>query len=119
MLNGRPVLIVEEEFLIALDLQRMLEGLGCGQTLLARNAQEADLLRAQWPDLALAVIEQRLDDPQTQTLPQNLAAAGVALVLTTGDFSLRSAAFAAPLVVKPVPEEALASAVRQALAARS
>lgn len=119
MLNGRPVLIVEEEFLIALDLQRMLEGLGCGQTLFARNPGEAELLRPHWPDLALAVVEQRLDDPRTQSLPESLAEAGVALVLTTGDLSLSNAARTAPLLIKPVPEEALTSAVRQALAARS
>ena len=119
MLNGRPVLIVEEEFLIALDLQRMLEGLGCGQTLFARNPGEAELLRPHWPDLALAVVEQRLDDPGTRSLPESLAEAGVALVLTTGDLSLSNAARTAPLLIKPVPEEALTSAVRQALAARS
>ncbi|MDB5613141.1 MAG: hypothetical protein JWQ22_794 [Devosia sp.] len=120
MLKGRPVLIVEEEFLIALDIQRMLEGLGVGQTLLARNASEARQLRQHWPDLALAIIELRLDHSHNKELPTELSAAGVPLVVTTGDFGLsRNLASAVPILVKPIPEETMASAVARALAINS
>lgn len=119
MLNGRPALIVEEEFLIALDIQRMLEGLGVGQTLFARNAEEARQLRYHWPDLALAIVELRLDETRNHALPEDLCEAGVALVITTGDFGLsRKFPSLAPVIVKPIPEEVLASAVAMALAAR-
>ena len=120
MLNGRPVLIVEEEFLIALDIQRMLEGLDVGQTWFARNAIEARQLREHWPSLALAIVELRLDQSQDQKLPTELTAAGVPLVVTTGDFSLsRSMTDAVPVIVKPIPEETMASAVAKALAITS
>ncbi|SEQ08109.1 CheY chemotaxis protein or a CheY-like REC (receiver) domain [Devosia sp. YR412] len=120
MLNGRTALIVEEEFLIALDIQRMLEALGVGQTLFARNVAEARQLRHHWPDVALAVVELRRGDSEDQPLHDDLAGAGIPIVITTGDFALsRKLASKAPVIVKPIPEEALASAVAQALAARS
>lgn len=120
MLNGRPALIVEEEFLIALDLQRMLEGLGVGQTLFARNVLEARQLRKHWPDLALAIVEMRADGTDDRQLTAELAAAAVPLVITTGDFGLsRTLTGATPVVVKPIPEQSLASAIALALAARS
>jgi len=119
MLNGRTVLIVEEEFLIALDLQRMLEGLGVGQTLFARNAAEAEQLRAQWPDIALALVEIRYEDAPAESLVSRLADARIPVVLTTSDDGVRRGLpqfFHLPLVVKPVPESALASATHKALA---
>lgn len=120
MLNGRSALIIEEEFLIALDIQRMLETMGVGQTLFARNAAEARHLAIHWKDLALAIVELRMDDRGNHDLPTELAAAGIPLVVTTGDVGLRrTMAVEAPLVMKPIPEESLASAVRQALANRS
>lgn len=120
MLKGRAALIVEEEFLIALDIQRMLEGLGVGQTLFARDAEEARQLRSHWPDLALAIVELRPDASRNERLPQDLAAAGIPFVVTTGDFSLsRQLGATAPVVLKPIPEQALASAIAQALASRS
>ncbi|SFC35982.1 response regulator [Devosia psychrophila] len=117
MLRGSPVLIVEEEFLIALDIQQMLEALGVGQTLFARNASEARQLRQHWPDLALAIIELRLDHSHNQQLPTELSAAGVPLVITTGDIGLsRNITSAVPILVKPIPEETMASAIARALA---
>ena len=122
MLNGRTALIVEEEFLIALDIQRMLETLGVGQTLFARSAAEADELRASWPEIALAVVEIHRDTATTLDLVHGLGAAGIPIVLVTADVVLRKGfapALGLPLVTKPVPEETLTEAVRQALAARS
>jgi CheY-like chemotaxis protein len=119
MLNGRPALIVEEEFLIALDLQRMLEGLGVGQTLFARNMMEARKLRQHWPDLAVAIVEMRADGTDDRQLTAELAAAAVPLVITTGDFGLsRTVTGVIPVIVKPIPEQSLASAIEQALATR-
>jgi len=118
MLNGRPVLIVEAEFLIALDIQRMLELFGVGQTLFARNADEARQLQSHWPDLALAIVEQRSADDKPGQLPSELAYASIPVVLTTGDVNLRGRETGSmlPVVMKPISEDSLASAVRLALA---
>ena len=122
MLNGRTALIIEEEFLIALDIQRMLETLGVGQTLFARTAGEADELRARWPEIALAVVEVHRDDTTSLDLGEGRGAAGIPVVLVTADVALRhgfAPALDLPLVLKPVPEETLTAAVGQALATRS
>lgn len=121
MLNGRTALIVEEEFLIALDIQRMLENEGAGQTLFARTVAEAEQLRAQWPDTAVAVIEWRDQDAAIRQLVEALRAEGIPIVLMTSDVRLRqdasfSQAADIAVVIKPVPEEALAKAIRQVLA---
>jgi CheY-like chemotaxis protein len=117
MLNGRPALIVEEEFLIALDIQRMLEGLGAGQTLFARNADEAHQLQAHWPDLALAIVETRSGDASSQHLHDKLTGAGIPVVLTSAETGLRSSV-QGHFVSKPIPEDDLVRAVQQALASR-
>lgn len=115
MLNGRTALIVEGEFLIALDIQRMLEGLGSGQALFARSAEEAGLLESNWPEVALAVVELPHDNLATLALIDRLTAAGIPVVLVTTGTS-PSASLPFPTVTKPVPEDFMASAVRTALA---
>ena len=120
MLKGRTALIVEEEFLIALDIQRMLENHDVEQTLFARSAGEAESLRARQPDIA--IVEIRAEDTASRQLVQELNQAGVAVVLATADARMRHGFPDMPglaVVIKPVPEEAMASAIEMALAARA
>ena len=118
MLDGRPALIVEAEFLIALDIQRMLELLGVGQTLFARNAAEARELRNHWPTLALAVVALEFDDHEARQLPDDLLAAAIPVILTTGDVVQHQAMASGQrqVVIKPIQEQTMASAVKRALA---
>jgi CheY-like chemotaxis protein len=121
MLNGRTALVVEEEFLIALDIQRMLETLGVGQTLFARTAAEAEQLRASGPEIGLAIVEIRSHGTAAHQLVEGLTRDGIPMVLTTADLAMDNGSRAFPdltVVAKPLPEDALASAIRQALAAR-
>ena len=121
MLNGRTALVVEEEFLIALDIQRMLETLGIAQTLFARTPAEAEQLRARWPEIAIAVVEIRAGNSEALALAESLAGAAVPTVLVTADIEARHdlvAAMALPLVTKPIPEQDMTAAVGQALAGR-
>lgn len=118
MLKGRTTIVVEEEFLIALDLQRMLEGLGAGQTLFARTPAEARQLISNWPDLALAVVEARMGNPATMTLIDALVAAKVPVLLTTGDLGTRQKLAnrdGVTVVIKPVSEEDFAGVVARVL----
>ena len=121
MLTGRTALVVEEEFLIALDIQRMLETLGVAQTLFARTPAEAEQLRARWPEIAIAVAEIRAGDAEALALAESLTAAAIPTVLVTADIDARrsvAAALALPVVIKPIPEEDMAAAIDQALAKR-
>ncbi|MGB3339529.1 MAG: hypothetical protein WBA73_20310 [Devosia sp.] len=121
MLNGRTALIVEEEFLIALDLQRMLENEGAGHTLFARSAIEAEQLHAYWPDLAVAIIEVRRHDTAVRQLIESLRTAAIPVVLITSDVAVHRdpglGQTDLAVVIKPVPEDAMAKAIRQALSA--
>ena len=122
MLNGRTALIVEEEFLIALDLQRMLENQGVGHTLFARTVAEAEQLQPRWEDLAVAIIEIRSHDAEVYRLIESLRAAAIPVVLITSDIAFGSGS--APnlsdlaVVIKPVPEDGMANAIRHAMAPR-
>lgn len=119
MLDGRTALIVEAEVIIALDIQRMLETLGVGQTLFARTAAEAIALCADRQDIALAIVEFPLKAEGSLRLVQDLTAAGMAVVLASSDIGVRhgfSQLPDLPVVMKPVPEDVMASAIRAALA---
>ncbi|WP_240230289.1 hypothetical protein [Devosia lacusdianchii] len=121
MLNGKTVLVIEEEFLIALDIQRVLETLGAGQTLFARTVQEADAIAAQGTDIGLAIVEVRAGPAPSLELTHALVKSKVAVVLSTADVSLRRGLPQLPdipVVLKPMAEDDLVAAIGLALAAR-
>lgn len=118
MLNGQTVLVVEEEFLIALDIQRMLEAQAAGQMLFARTADEAHELEPHWPSIGLAIVEIRPDGPRSQALVRRLVETGVAVVLNTVDSTIRQGHPdfpELPIVIKPMAEDDLIAAIGQAL----
>ena len=122
MLKGQNVLVVEEEFLIALDIQRMLEDLGAGQMLFARSPQEAARLHERWPSLGLAIVEIRFDGQPSLELATRLRDAGVPIVLSSANSSRRHGMPelpGAPVFVKPMAEDDLVRAIGMALTARS
>ena len=121
MLNGQTALVVEEEFLIALDIQRMLETLGVGKTLFAGTAAEAATLQTHWPEIGIAVVEIRSRDAAALQLVDQLRQASVPTVLTTADVTVGHGPGAFPdltPIPKKIQEDEMASDVRQALAAR-
>ncbi|HWU17435.1 MAG TPA: hypothetical protein VN155_07105 [Devosia sp.] len=120
MLNGRTILIVEEEFLIALDIQRVLEDHDAGQCVFARSAAEALALSERWHTYSLAIVELRPDHADSIALLRGLSQAGTNLIVTTSDPGLRSGsdvAPGAPTLIKPFPEEELLSAIGKTLSA--
>ena len=115
------VLVVEEEFLIALDIQRVLEMLELTHTVFARNLEEARAHAARWPQISLAIVDIRPNDPQTIATVHELMAAGIPVVLTSSDIAVRAGVPGLPglsVIVKPLPEADLLAAVRQALSSR-
>lgn len=120
MSPGKTALVVEAEFLIALDLQRMLEAHGFAETLLARHAAEARELSTHWPRLALAVIELRLHDQQSLDLVTALQRHKVPTVAITSDVELThgiDGSTTIPVLGKPLSEDQLASAIHRTLGA--
>lgn len=122
MLNGLTALVVEEQFLIALDIERMLEALGITHTLFARTAAEAELLISHGTDIAIAIIEIRRADVGGSQLITRLYDAKVPCILTTADSDIGMASKCWPtlaVLTKPLPEDNLVSAVAQALGAHA
>lgn len=122
MPNGRTALIVEEQFLIALDIERMLAALGFSHTLFARNVAEVELLGNHWPDISFAIVEVRQSDSAAPKLVGRLHDANIPCVLTTADYDLGAGFYRWPtlsILTKPLSEQDVANAVERALGARS
>jgi len=120
MFSGHKVLIVEAEFLIAFDIQRMLEALLSGQMLFARSPEEARQHEHLWPAINLAIVEIDPHPEQSRALLDGLRQAGIPLIVSTVDASLRQGHPdfpGAPVLVKPIMEESFHHAVTTALAA--
>lgn len=121
MLDGATVLVIEEEFLIALDFQRMLEELGAGQVLFARTAHEAVVMQNHWPDVRLALVEVSLQAAPAVALVRRLLDLAIPVVLCSADTALSRGAPQfpdLPLVTKPVAETDLVTAIGRVLAVR-
>jgi len=119
MLNGQTVLIIETEFLVALDIQQMLEALSAGSILVARTAREAHDLKPQWPAIDLAIVELGQNDAQTSAILADLRDCGAFVVLCSADSTLTDGHPdypGVPLISKPMVEEDFRSAIIQALA---
>ena len=118
ILHGKRILIVEAEFLIALDIQRILEAAEAGQSVFARSAEEANALRARWHEFELAIIDISQHDEAALRLAEAVREAGIALVISSSDVRYRRGAPTlpgAPVVLKPFTEADLVAACRAAL----
>ncbi|RUT34894.1 response regulator [Arsenicitalea aurantiaca] len=116
MLNGRSVLIIEQEFLIALDIQRILEQAETGRTVFARSLEEAARLEGEWSAFDIAIIDTPHDDMDAHAMADALRSRGVGVVVSTGDLALRRRLSPeVPVVVKPFNEADLLGACARAL----
>lgn len=118
MLTGRNVLIVEAQYLIALDFETMLDAYRPARVVAAVNADIARSSQSDWHDPGLAVVEVE------EHLPDQLAFAGELLrqdtpvVIVTADSDLPqkfSWLGTAPIIVKPVRSEEFIGAVEAVL----
>lgn len=119
MNSVKTVLVVEEEFLIALDLQRMIENTVSAQVVLARTAAEALSTRASWNSVSLAIVEIRPGDSDCVELCRVLADGGIKVIASSGEGRTRLAdrgIVGVHVLARPISEEALASAIETALA---
>lgn len=118
MLSRQRVLIIEDIYLIALDIQRILEGANAAEAIFARDFAEAGALSASFADFDLAIVN--TPQPHDACIAAKLAAAGPGIVVCTASpAELAATPFAqAALVPKPFSDEQLLAACRKALAAR-
>lgn len=119
MLNGRTVLVLETEFIIALGIQSALQAMGATQVVLARSPDEANQHRSEWTAAALAIVEIETDKPELIAFAQQLAHNGVAVIGISAD-DLRAQGVPGlpdtPILLKPLPDADLAEAIKVRLA---
>jgi CheY-like chemotaxis protein len=117
-LDGLRVLIVEDELVIAMELENLLRGLGCIVLGPAPTVGAAlRTLAAERPDVA--VLDVNLEGERVTPVAEALREQGVPFVLVTGYGSERlheEALQDAAYVRKPVEAHLLARALAEALA---
>jgi len=117
MLSGERLLIVEEEFLIALDIQRVLEGANAQTTVFARNFKEASALESRFGEFDLAIVTAPRPGTSDQKVAEQLARSGPAMVIcSAANVSVTGTQLEdAQIVYKPFSDDQLLAACRQAL----
>lgn len=111
LLAGMTILVVEDEYLIALEAQRMIKEAGAGEVLLANSIAEVTKLLADGPRIDAAVLDLRLGNEDAMPLISAFGESGIPLLVTTGfgngapDGVLR--------LSKPYRETELIAAIRQ------
>jgi DNA-binding response OmpR family regulator len=115
------VLIVEDDALLAMDLEATLVGAGAVVVDLCRTLDEA-MLRADAGDFAVAVLDFGLGSETVSPLARRLVNRGVPFVLYTGK-SRHEPSLAewrdCPIVEKPASPRTLVTAVRTVLSGSS
>jgi len=84
LLAGMTVLVVEDEYLIALEAQRIIEEAGAGEILLANSVAEVRKLLADGPKIDVAVLDLGLGKEDGSALIDEFGECGIALLVTTG-----------------------------------
>ena len=111
-LAGWKVLIVEDQFLIATDMRRMVIALGGEALGPYRSVEQArELLASQTPDFALLDIN--LDGKPVFELAEELSGRGVPFAFASGydDFAIPEAHRGVPRLDKPLSRVDLEQAV--------
>jgi CheY-like chemotaxis protein len=119
-LAGKRCLVVDDEFLIALDIQEMLEKAGAAEVVCVASVAEA-LAAMRGSRFDLAVLDLRLGHHGGTSLPvaKALTEAGSPFLFLTGmraDSEQTRAYPEAPVIEKPYDAQALLAAIRQASA---
>ena len=110
-LHGRTILLVEDEFLILLDLQFILEGVGA-EVVTATSVAEG--LEAAEGAFDVAVLDVRLPDGEVYPVAEKLAERRVPLVFHSGHAQgehIRTDFPSAVALAKPARERVLIAAV--------
>jgi two-component system, response regulator PdtaR len=116
LLVDLTVLLVEDELLIALDIEMMLEGRGARVCPATTVGEALHLLRSECPDVAL--LDVNLKHELVTPVAEELRARGIPFVVSSAHNSADLAAITvladAPKVGKPASERRLIAALAEA-----
>jgi CheY-like chemotaxis protein len=113
-LAGRRVLIVEDQFLVAMNLELMLEELGC--TVILRGNARFELDSIGEP-VDVAILDINLGDHTSYNLADTLIRAGVPFAFASGYGSSEPRFAAVPILGKPYTKDSLVAVLNALLAA--
>lgn len=114
-LEGLRVLLLEDEFLIALDVEQICHDEGCAEVLSFRDLSEIDdaILDANRVDIA--IVDVMIGDGMTLPLAERLRCRAIPFVFATG-LSRHEDTFSdfpdVPVVTKPYASHQLVSAMK-------
>ena len=103
-LNGRSILIVEDETLIAMELVQAFRKVGAFTTT---NTLKQALILVEHDGLAVAILDHVLGDGDSTRLCERLTERGIPFVIYSGFNEVEGACKAGPLVAKPATGEVL------------
>ena len=121
LLNGKRCFVLDDEFLIALDIQQILERAGASHVASVASAVEAIELLGREPKFDLAILDVKLGTVERNSLDVAalLQTQGVPFVFLTGMRAddVHAKTFPnAPVIEKPYDAATLLRAVQHALA---
>jgi DNA-binding response OmpR family regulator len=113
-LRGRSILVVENEFLIAIDIMRALEDAGANATM-TTTVRHA-LILINHDGLAGAIMDHGLSDGDSTEVCARLKARGIPYISYSGYDPVPGADPDAPFIAKPVSMDVLMNAMDKLLA---
>ncbi|MGH6925395.1 MAG: response regulator [Propylenella sp.] len=116
-LAGLTILIVEDTYLIALEVQRMVEEAGAQRATLAATVSEVRERLAAGRPIDVCILDLRLGEEDATPLIEELRERGIAVLVATG-FDSVGPNVDVPLLQKPYQEAELVAAIRAALGER-
>ncbi len=121
-LNGLRVLLLEDELLIALEVEQICQDEGCEQVLTFRDLAEMNDRLATIPEVDLAIIDVVVGSGTTLHFANELRQRKIPFVFATG-LSANEEVFGefsgVPVVTKPYASEKLVQALRTAIAQKA
>jgi len=118
MLRGHHVLVVEDEPLIALDLEQALSAAGAAVNI--ANTVASALEAAEAPSVTAAIVDLRLHGHSVRDVVERLATRNLAFVFYTGQTETATAASwpSVPFLLKPLPAKEVVEMLARVVSTR-
>lgn len=115
--RGLRVFVVEDEALVAMNLEMILEDLGCVVIGPAMRFDRAEEMIEDKVEAKVAILDVNLGGKEVFPLAERLSAQGIAVILATGydQSGIADAWHNAPILQKPYTSEDVARGLSQAL----
>ena len=118
MLCGQTALIVEAQYLIALDMGQTLEDVVACKFVIAQDADHAGKFSTDWAEYGLAIVEVEQNLPRHIALVGELLRRRIPVIVVTADADLAGKLNwfpAIPILVKPVSTDGITAAIAAVL----